>query len=307
MHPFDDLLLLRAFVCIVESGSISAAARNLKLAQPTVSRQLAQLEERCGVALLRRDTHTMSLTETGNRLLADARAMLLLAEESEQRMRQEQRALSGHVRMFATIDFGQSVVTRLIASFLQANPAMSVDLALSNRPLHMIQEGCDLGVIAGDISDEGVVARSLGEVLRYPVAAPALIEVRGKPRDPAALAKWPWLALSGRHFGGAADVTLHGPEGKAHTLPLTPIMTAEGVTSLREAARAGLGVAVLPDWLAREDLVSGRLVRVLPKWHATPLAAHVVYPGQRLLPVRVRALIEFAHEYMSALLMPGAS
>jgi len=120
MHPFDDLLLLRAFVSIVESGSISAAARNLKLAQPTVSRQLAQLEERCGVALLRRDTHTMSLTETGNRLLADARAMLLLAEESEQRMRQEQRALSGHVRMFATIDFGQSVVTRLIASFLQA-------------------------------------------------------------------------------------------------------------------------------------------------------------------------------------------
>jgi len=307
MHPFDDLVLLRTFVSIVENGSISAAARNLKLAQPTLSRQLAQLEERCGVALLRRDTHTMSLTETGSRLLADARAMLLLAEESEQRMRHEQRALSGPIRMFATIDFGQSVVTRMVASFLQANPALTIDLALSNRPLHMIQEGCDLGVIAGDIVDDGVVARSLGEIVRYPVAAPALADAHGKPRDPTALSQWPWLALSGTHFGGAAEVVLHSQDAKTYTLPLKPVMTAEGVTSLREAARAGLGVAVLPDWLAREDLVSGRLVRVLPKWHATPLAAHVAYPGQRLLPARVRALIEFAYEYMSAVLKPTTS
>jgi DNA-binding transcriptional LysR family regulator len=154
MSIFDDLALLRTFVSIVENGSISGAARSLKLAHPTLSRQPASLAERCGVALLRRDTHTMSLTEAGHRLLADARAMILLAEEAEQRMRQEQKARQGHIRVFATIDSGQSVVSRLIASFIQTNPAVTIELSLSNRPLHMIQEGCDAGVIAGDIPGE---------------------------------------------------------------------------------------------------------------------------------------------------------
>lgn len=90
---FDDLFLLRAFVSIVENGSISAAARSLRLAQPTLSRHLASLEENCGVALLRRETDTISLTEALHRLLSDAKAILLLAEESEQRMRHERQTL----------------------------------------------------------------------------------------------------------------------------------------------------------------------------------------------------------------------
>jgi len=126
MGIFDDLFLLRAFVSLVENGSISAAARSLRLPQPTIRRHLASLKEKCGAALLRRDTHSMSLTEAGHRLLSDAKAMLLLAEESEQRMRHKQQTLKGHIRMFATIDFGQSVVSRLIASFIQDNPAVTV-------------------------------------------------------------------------------------------------------------------------------------------------------------------------------------
>jgi DNA-binding transcriptional LysR family regulator len=121
MGIFDDLFLLRAFVSVVENGSISAAARSLRLPQPTISRHLASLEEKCGVALLRRDTHTMSLTE---RDIGCSR-MLLLAE-SEQSMSHEQQTLQRHIRMFATIDFGQSVVSRLIASFIQDNPAVTV-------------------------------------------------------------------------------------------------------------------------------------------------------------------------------------
>jgi DNA-binding transcriptional LysR family regulator len=102
MTGFDDLALLRAFVGIVESGSISAAARRLKLPQPTLSRHLRTLEDRCGASLLQRDTHQMSLTETGRRLLADARTLLELAENAEQRLRADQTSLSGHLRVFAT-------------------------------------------------------------------------------------------------------------------------------------------------------------------------------------------------------------
>lgn len=135
MAAFENLSLLRAFVGIVESGSISAGARRLKLPQPTLSRYLQQLEKQAGTALLRRDTHRMSLTESGHRLLADARAMLALAEDAEQRLSGDQTALRGHVRLFATMDFGQTVVTRLIAQFLQTHTDVTAELGYTNRPV----------------------------------------------------------------------------------------------------------------------------------------------------------------------------
>ena len=154
MTAFDDLSLLRAFVCIVECGSISAGARYLKIPQPTLSRYLRVLEEQCGTALLRRDTHRMNLTQTGQRLLEDARTMLAHAEAADQRLREDQTTLSGHLRLFATMDLGQSIVTRLVSSFLQTNSKVTAELSLTNRPLHMIQEGCDVGILPGKITDE---------------------------------------------------------------------------------------------------------------------------------------------------------
>src|SRR5437660_1398492 len=104
MSAFEDLTLLHAFVAIVECGSISAGARRLRVSQPGLSRQLRTLEERCGTALLRRDTHRMSLTETGRRLLGDAKAMLAQADEAERRLHADTTTLSGHLRLFATVD-----------------------------------------------------------------------------------------------------------------------------------------------------------------------------------------------------------
>lgn len=299
MTPFEDLLLLRAFVRIVEGGSISAAARTLKIPQPTLSRYLRTLEDRCGTALLRRDTHRMSLTEAGHRLLADARTMLGLADEAAQRLVENQAALRGHLRLFATIDFGQSTVTRLIARFMRANPGVTAELSYTNRPLHMIQEGYDAGVIVGDITDDSVIARPAGRVVRYLAAAPALLETLSPAREPADLKSWPWIALRGAQFGGSQKMILSAPKRGQQTLNIAPVLTSEGVTSLREAALAGIGVSVLPDWLVRKDLLAGRLVRVLPQWNARELPVNVVYPGQRHLPARVRAFVDFAVGYMT--------
>jgi DNA-binding transcriptional LysR family regulator len=298
MAAFEDLSLLRAFVCIVESGSISAGARRLKIPQPTVSRYLRQLEEESGAPLLRRDTHRMSLTETGHRLLEDARTMLAIAEDAEHRLRDAQTTLSGNLRLFATIDSGQFPVTRLISSFLQINPKVTAELSFTNRPFHMIQEGCDVGVVAGDITDETVVARLANKQLRYLVASPALIKSRPVVKDPADLKSWPWLALSGFQFGGSKETKLYSPKGDEQTIAILPVLVSEGATSLREAARAGLGICVLPDFLVREDILSGRLVRVLPQWKAKEIPFHVVYPSHRMLPVRVRVFIDFAVTYM---------
>ena len=296
MTAFDDLPLLRAFVCIVECGSISAGARHLKIPQPTLSRYLRVLEEHCGTALLRRDTHRMNLTQTGQRLLEDARTMLVHAEAADQRLREDQTMLIGHLRLFATMDLGQSIVTRLVSSFLQTNSKVTAELSLTNRPLHMIQEGCDVGILPGKITDESVIARPAGKITLHLAAAPSLVQSRPAVKEPADLKSWPWIELSGF---SAKEIKLFARHRAEQTLHLSPVLISEGVRSTREAVRAGLGVAVIPDWLIREDLLSGQLVRVLPEWNAKDLPVHVVYLGARLLPTRVRAFIDFAVSYLT--------
>ncbi len=302
MAIFDDLALLRSFTGIVESGSLSAAARAMRLTQPTLSRRLKTLEARCGAELLRRDAHGMSLTEAGRKVLEEARGLLNLAQESEQRLQSDRSALAGEIRLFATIDFGQSVVSRLAASFLEKHPGVTMELAYSNRPAHMIEEGCDVGVVAGALTDESVVARSLGPIRRFLAASPGFVQSREPASRPDDLRSWPWLALASPRFGGAREVALFGPDGAGCVLPLSPVFIAEGVTSLREAARMGLGVAALPRWLIMEDIVTGRLVRVLPDWDAADLPAHIVHPPLRRLSLRARTFIGFAAAYMETIL-----
>jgi DNA-binding transcriptional LysR family regulator len=241
----------------------------------------------------------MSLTPTGQRLLKDAQTMLAHAEEATQRLREDQTTLSGHLRLSATINLGQSIVTRLVSSFLRINPKVTAELALINRPLYMIQEGCDVGILPGKITDESVVARPAGKITVHLAASPSLVKSRPAVKEPADLKSWPWIGHSGVQFWSPKEIKLFARNGTEQTLRFSPVLISEGVASVREAVRTGLGVAVLPDWLIREDLLSRRLVRVLPQWNAKELPVHVVYAGARLLPTRVRAFIDFAVSYMT--------
>ena len=304
MRAFEDLTLLRAFVCIVECGSISAGARRAKISQPTLSRQLRTLEELCGTALLRRDTHRMSVTETGQQLLADAKAILAHAEEADRRLHEDHTTLSGHLRLFATVDLGQWIVTPLVSQFLQKNCKVTATLALNNRPLQMIQEGCDVGILPGKITDESVIARPAGVISLHLVASPALVKSRRPVKELADLKSWLWVSLSGSQFWSAKEITLFGRDGVEQTLRISPVLISEGVTSVREAVRDGLGVALLPDWLIQKELAAGDLVQLLPKWKAKDLPIHVVYAGQRVLPTRVSAFIDFAVRYLTSVQKP---
>ncbi|MEZ0386439.1 MAG: LysR family transcriptional regulator [Verrucomicrobium sp.] len=305
MTAFENLALLRAFVSIVEGGSISAGARRLRMSQSSLSRQLRALEDSCGIALLRRDTHQMSLTDAGQRFLADARAILTQVEDADRRLKEDHATLSGHLRLFATVDLGQTGVTRLVTRFLQDHPRVTANLALTNRPLHMIQEGCDVGILPGKITDESVVARPAGTFTLHLAASPALVKARPPVKALSDLDSWPWVALAGAQFWSSKEITLYGKQGEETSLRISPVLISEGVTSVREAVRSGAGVAILPDWLIEEDLESGRLVRVLPQWKTKDMSVHVVYASQRLLPARVSAFIDFAVRHMQAEVKSG--
>ena len=143
----------------------------------------------------------------------------------------------------------------------------------------MIEEGCDAGLIAGEVTDDAVVARPAGQIHRCLAAD---------------LKTWPWLALFSEQFGGARTIRLSSPKRASQTLNVSPILLTVSATSLRTAALAGLGVAWLPLWLIKEDLTTGRLAPVLPAWSLEPVPVHAIYTAQRILPARIRAFVDFA-------------
>ncbi|WDE10187.1 LysR family transcriptional regulator [Thalassomonas haliotis] len=301
MNVFDDVPLLRTFVIIVECGSLSAAARRLKTTQPTVSRHLSALEGKVGTTLLQRDTRRMSLTQTGHQVLADAKLIIGLVEESDNRLHAGQAQLTGHIRLFATIDFGQFVVSRMIASFIEANPCITIELTYSNRPVRMIEEGHDVGIIAGNITDESIVAKNIGRVERLIVCSPNFLQDR-KIESPADIEFLPWVTLTGSQFSNTNNMMFCNQEGQKQSISVSSVLATEGVTSIREAVRMGLGIALLPTWLIQEDLLSKRLISVLPNWKPQDIPAHVVYPSTPNLAYRLRHLIDYSCEYMAPIL-----
>jgi DNA-binding transcriptional LysR family regulator len=189
-----------------------------------LSRHLRLLEEHSGAALLRRNTHRISLTPIGQRLLADAQTILGYAEAASHCLREDQTTLSGQLRLFATIDLGQSIGTRLVSSFLQSHPNVTAELSMTNRPLHMIQEGCDVGILPGKITDENVIARPAGKITLSLAASPSLIKSRRTVKQPGDLKSWPWISLSGVQFGSSEQVTLFTRNQAEQTLHISPVL-----------------------------------------------------------------------------------
>jgi DNA-binding transcriptional LysR family regulator len=277
----------------VESGSISSAARVLNISQPTLSRQLRQLENSVGVPLIRRDTHTMSLTQAGRTLLHDARDLLGIAESAAERLHEDRTIPRGHLRVVSVVDFGQWIVTRVLARFCAAHSEVTGELHLLNRPTKFIEEGFDCGISVGEPTDKSVVARKVCTLKRLLVASPKLLEKHPVPKSPADLKELPWLGILQPHFYARDRLTLHR-HGKSCTLSLKPVLLLDGVTALREAARTGAGFTFLPRWLTHRELAEGTLVPVLPEWTLSELDLHVIHLPHRHLPGRVRAFVDFS-------------
>lgn len=301
MTGMEDLRLLKAFLCIAESGSISAAARILNTSQPTLSRRLGHLERTAGVALIRRDTHSLRLTTAGLRLLDDAREIIGLAETASQRLHDEQGAVRGHLRVLSVVDLGQWVVSRFLALFLQQNPLITAELHLFNRASKFVEEGFDCGVLVGRMTDLSVTARKIAEIRRLLVASPEFLKQHGSPSVPEDLPRYPWMGAVQPHFYSRDRLTLLRGRGQC-TVDLRPALLLDSVTALREAAIAGAGVTMQPEWLIGDALATGRLVHVLPKWRLPPLNVYIAFPPSRHLPGRVRAFVNAATERIPKLL-----
>lgn len=300
----DRLLLMQTFVRIVETGSLSAAARRLGITQPTVSRRLQALERSLGLPLLQRSTHTMKLSADGERCFERAKALLAHLDTFESDMRGAGDQPSGLLRVVAPHAFGQQQLLAPLAGYLVRHPQVDVEWLLHDGTPDFIASGIDAAIHVGAVVDPTLVALPLSSVPRIVVAAPSVLAGAARPRVPADLADRPWLAL--RTYYRDRVTLVHRADGRRVELPLRPRLATDSLYALRSAALLGLGVCVASAWLLRDDLAAGRLLHCVPDWQADPLPVYLVYPHARFYPARLRRFVELMREAAPAVLAGAA-
>nr|WP_276599399.1 LysR family transcriptional regulator [Nannocystis sp. SCPEA4] len=233
----DRIALMQTFVRIVEAGSLSAAAAQLQTTQPTISRRLQALERLFGVQLLQRSTHTMKLTEDGERCYEQARALLESWAAFEAHLRGARDEAEGLLRIVVPHAFGQLQLIDPLLRFLQRHPKVDVEWLLRDEFRDLIGGGVDCAIQAGEVRDPSLVALRLSEIPRIVVAAPQLLAAGSPADDPAVLVGLPWLAFS--TFYRREVVLTHRTTGETHRLPIRPRLATDSLFPLRQAALAG--------------------------------------------------------------------
>ena len=294
----DRIELMQTFVRIVETGSLSAAAAQLKTSQPTVSRRLQTLERMLGLRLLQRSTHVMKLTEDGERCYAHAKDLLDNWKAMDADLRGTQDEPEGTLRVLVPHAFGQEKLIGMLTDYLSRYPRVSVDWLLHDRRPDFIAEGIDCAIQVGEIDNPSVVAIHLFDVPRIVVATPGLIG-DAVPQHAEELASLPWLALN--TYYREEVVLVRQTDGTEHRFGIRPRMGTDSLYALRNAALAGLGACIVSGWLVAEDLAAGRLLHIAPDWRAAPLPVYLVYPYARFYPARTRLFLESVRKLMPQL------
>ncbi|MGA0611641.1 LysR family transcriptional regulator [Caldimonas sp. KR1-144] len=286
----DRVALMQTFVHIVEAGSLSAAAQQMSATQPTVSRRLQALERSLGLRLLRRSTHSMQLTEDGERCYARAKELLASWAAFEADLRGAGDEPEGTLRVVVPHALGQHLLVGPMADYLRAYPRVQIDWLLNDRRPDFISDGIDCAIQVGEVTDPSVVAVKLSEVPRIVVAAPSVLSGRSVPAQAAELAELPWLAL--RTFYRTEVLLTHAKGGESHRVAIRPRMSTDSLYALRSAATMGQGACLISTWLVREDLAQGRLLHLVPDWQPAPLPVYLVYPHARFYPAKLRRFVE---------------
>lgn len=282
------------FVKVAELGSFTAAATALGSPKSSVSRNVSGLEADLGVRLLQRTTRKLALTEAGRSFFQRVEQAMFDVDQAVAEVSDESQELRGPIRFTAPSDFAEAAFPDLIARFLERHPCVRIELALTGRRVDLVEEGFDLALRAGALSDSTLMARRIGESDLGIFGSKAYLARRGSPRTVADLARHNCLFM--KSSGGILPWQLDGPRGKV-TAEVTGSLIADSFAFLRRSVAAGVGLALLPVRDFGEP--DNDLVRVLPAYGIQGGAVHVVWPSSRYVPARVAAFREFLIEELT--------
>lgn len=283
------------FARVVHAGSFTTAARELGMPKSTVSRKVAELEERLRARLLQRTTRKLSLTDVGRTYYDYCARILSEVTDAERAVSNLQATPQGLLRVTAPVNF--AFFGPIVSDYLKRYPEVRLDLFCTGRTVDLIEERFDLGIRAGTLADSSLIARSLGSVSWFLVATPGYLKKHGRPKTAEDL-KGRDSLLFGAGSSGAA-LQLANAQGQQLHCSLSARLLTTDMDILLAAARAGLGIAVLPAYLCLDDLRAKRLERVLREWTTLSTPVHVVYPSVRHISVKAKSFIDHLQQHMT--------
>ena len=288
----DRLELLATFVRTVETGSLTAAAIALRTTQPTISKRLSTLESNVGARLLQRNTQGVRPTEEGARYYNVARRVLTELEQAESSLQSLRKGLRGKLRLNMPVGIGEMYLTRVAIEFQRLHPDLELEVTLTDRVVNLVEDGVDVAVRGGGVTDQSVVARPLGYTAYVLAATPAYLKKYGTPKHPEELNRHNYL-----RYGGGESESLLTPDGPM-TVRVWSKIDFNNSLSLQVAILEGIGIGRCSRWLVDAGLKSGALAEVLPGVAPPPIPFHAVYLPSRFVPEKVRALVDFVTAQM---------
>lgn len=287
----DRVAGIELFVRVVETGSFSKAASELGITQPTATKHVAALEQRLGARLLNRNTRGVSATEIGALYYDKCKSIQRELAEADDLANLLQQKVGGTLRISTSVGFGRLLMVPLTLRFMQAHAELSVDLSFEDRYVNLVEQGIDLAVRMGRLADSSHGARYLGINPWVLVAAPEYLAANGTPTQPADLARHRCLIYSSvqgddRWFFSAQDRL-------EQSVPVKGPLRSNNLSTLAAACRAGMGIAILPWYVAREPVQAGQIQPLLEAWSLPSQQIHAVFPSPKLVPSKVRAFIDF--------------
>jgi DNA-binding transcriptional LysR family regulator len=288
---------METFIRVLESGSFSEAARQLRIGQPAISKTIAQLEERLGVKLLLRTTRGLTPTEAGERFYERAKRAVEEAEEADHAARGVGASLSGRLRISAAPTFASLHVIPHLPKFQAAYPDLALEIILDDRQIDLIEEGIDISLRMGSLPDSALIVRKIGESPRIVVAAPSYLERAGEPSIPGELVDHD-VVIYTRGPGG--DVWRFRKDTSEISITVrggVRISAAEGV---RSAVIAGMGLAMASAWMFAPELAAGSVKQVLTDWTVGPVDLWAVFPQGRSVGAKARAFAAFVEEQVKS-------
>jgi DNA-binding transcriptional LysR family regulator len=286
----DRFAVMETFICVVETGSFSEAARRLNVGQPAVSKSIAQLEDRLGVRLLLRSTRGLTPTEAGQHYYERAKHSLEEANEADLVARGAGKGLSGRLRVCGAVTFARMHVVPKLQAFLDAHPDLNIDIVLDDRQIDLLEHGIDVALRMGTLTDSNMTARRLAQSQRYVVATPAYLQAHGEPKTPAELTQHQAVVYS----PGGSQVAWSFRRGETEvSVAVSGRMQVTAAEGVRAAVLAGMGIAVASEWMFAEEIRRGEVKTLLEGWELPLVDLWAVFPTGRMVSAKARAFADF--------------
>jgi DNA-binding transcriptional LysR family regulator len=293
----DRIEAMSTLLAVVEAGSLSAASRKLRVPLTTVSRRISELEAHLKTQLLNRTSRRVTLTDAAQSYIQACRRILDDLDEAERVASGEYRAPQGELTVTASLVLGRVHVVPVAAAFLKAYPDILLRLRLSDRVVSLQEEHIDLGIRVGALPDSGIVARRIGSIRRVVCASPDYLASRGRPERPEDIAAHDCVTFTGFTHAESWEFQISGAPA---SVPIRSRLQVDAAEAVVEAALAGAGIARLFSFHVAQAVKDGRLSLLMEEFEPPPLPVNIVYLGGGLLPLKVRAFLDFAAPRLKA-------